>query len=115
MSSESPTAVDPEAWFQTRRRELLGGAGATATAATAGCGDAAPPRSTDAPVRERAVQQRDREATDHGGDYLGESTPVARIDVEELSGNRRDGTTVYYHPDEPGPYSDLEEAVDVFW
>jgi hypothetical protein len=49
---------------------------------------------------------------DHGGDYLGESKPVERIDVERISASRREGGVVYYDPDERGPYTDGQDALE---
>jgi hypothetical protein len=111
MPTPSISNVDPEEWFRARRRQLLTGAGTTAATGVSGClGE-----QTGGDVREQTGgEQRDSPTTghDHGGDHLGASTPVDRIDVRRLSGSRREGDTVYYHPEEPGPYPDGEAALD---
>jgi hypothetical protein len=88
---------------------LLGSAGIAATGGIAGC-ETNGGTSESEPARQQSSPESDP-THDHGGDYLGESKPVERLDVAQLSGNRRDGDTVYYHPDQAGPYSDLEQAV----
>jgi hypothetical protein len=92
---------DAEEWFRTRRRRLIASAGGSAAAGAAGCLDGA---------REPNQRESPTPGHDHGGDHLGSSEPVERIDVRRLSASRRVGDTVYYHPDEPGPYADGEEA-----
>jgi hypothetical protein len=85
------------------RRQLLASSATMGAGVNTGCAD----RSG----RERRVSQTDETGGhDHGGDHLGQSSPVERIDVHQLSGNRRDGETVYYHPEQPGPYGDLADA-----
>jgi hypothetical protein len=87
---------------------LIGGATTTATVAGAGCSELDSRRANDPPdQRETAAGGHD-----HAGDYLGESDPVERIDVGRLNGSRRVGDTVYYHPDERGPYADGQAAFD---
>jgi hypothetical protein len=101
MKPADISGIDRDEWFEMRRRELLGGTGALGATGVSGCLEET---TTDTQLESPASEH------DHGGDYLGESTPVGQIDVEQLSGNRRDGDTVYYHPDNPGPYTDLEQA-----
>jgi hypothetical protein len=104
-----PRESDTRTWFDTRRRQLLASAGLGVSGGFAGCetnDDATDPSTT----RQQSSPASAR-PHDHGGDHLGESTPVDRIDVATLSGSRRDGDTVYYDADERGPYPDLEAAV----
>jgi hypothetical protein len=104
MRDNSPHGTVDE-WLETTRRRILGGSAVATAGGVAGCSE-----SSDISAARDTVEAQGTEH-DHGGDHLGESTPVDRIDVANLSGNRRDGNVVYYDPNEPGPYSDLEEAV----
>jgi hypothetical protein len=98
-----------EEWLDATRRQLLGGVGAGAASGVAGCG--ARQDSAESPEVDPAQRGTASPGHDHAGDYLGESTPVERIDVNRLNGSTRLGDTVYYDPDERGPYSDLTAAI----
>jgi hypothetical protein len=103
MGPKPISEIDPDEWFETRRRQVLAGAGSIGAAGVGGC------------LQQSSETQQQEQPTpthDHSGDHLGKSEPVDRLTVGTLSGNRRDGKTVYYDPNEPGPYPDLEAAID---
>jgi hypothetical protein len=103
MNSQSSRASKVAA---TRRR-LIGTA--ATTGGLAGCLDSN--AKTGQEVNTADPAQRSGPEHDHSGDYLGESQPVERIDVNRLDGSTRFGDTVYYDPDERGPYADLTAAI----
>jgi hypothetical protein len=86
------------------RRVLLGTA---ASSGLAGCASRDGGSGEPSPVRQTGGSNHD-----HAGDYLGESDPVGRLAVDRIVGSRREGDTVYYDPDERGPYADGTAALE---
>jgi hypothetical protein len=109
--SRNIAAVDPEQYFATRRRQILHSAGIASAGSVAGCSGPSGGGQNDGEPSAPRQQADEASAHDHAGDHLGESAPVERLDVARLSGSRREGDTVYYHPEDRGPYADGQAAL----
>jgi hypothetical protein len=97
---------DADNWYNVRRRKVLGATVAASTGSAAGCTGQSNTKQT------ARTRQNKLPSHDHGGESLGKSEPVTDLTVARITGSRREGDTVFYHPDQRGPYPDGEAAFD---
>jgi hypothetical protein len=90
MPENPATSIDPDEWFETRRRQLIASAGTAGPVGVAGCLGGGNDAGTVA----------DRHTTDRSG---------GGADRKESG---RIGDAVFYRPDDDGPYPDGQAALD---